>query len=130
MPLRLVDPEHTKVIDVSGTKIHIRSLTAAEFMKLSLLWKPERTSNEQVGVQFAEKLSANYEDVAQILAKAIVKIEGFEDRPALSILMNLADVEDFMRILNAVMEFSTLSEDEGKNFDSSSVGSSASPARA
>jgi len=132
MPLRLIDPKHTKIIDVSGTKIHIRSMTDAERMRVIFLWRSESEKEDNLHVKpeiaFTQNMVANYGEIAKAITPAIVKIEDYEDRSILDVLMNLADISDFMQIFTAVMEFSNLSEPERKNLNSSPVGMAAKPA--
>lgn len=136
MPLRLIDPNHTKTVDLSGTKIHIRSMTNAEKMKLGLLWRSDKipptgvkdVDRSVLAQECTEKLVANYKEVAEAIAPAIVKIEGFESQSVLDVLLNMAEISDFMELMNAIMEFSTLSDDESKNLRSSSDTSAATPA--
>lgn len=121
MPIRLIDPNHTKVVNISGTKFHIRSLTAAQQMKMGLLWRSESAP------EFTDKMIANYNQIAECIAPAIAKIEGHENQSALTVLLNMADVSDFMALFSAVMEYSTLKESESKNSRSSSDTSPAKP---
>jgi len=133
MPLRLIDPNHTKIIEIAGTKIHIRSMTAGQQMRLGLLWRPEKVmasdDKDKLATAFTEKMVANYEQVAEAIAPAIVKIEGFESQPILEVLLNMADISDFMQLMTEIMEFSSLSESESKNLSSSLDTSAAIPAR-
>jgi hypothetical protein len=67
MPLRLSDPNHTKIIELSGTKIHIRSLTNVQKMKMGLLWRSdgipltgvEDVDKSVIAHEYTEKLVAN-----------------------------------------------------------------------
>ena len=136
MPLRLTDPNHTKIVELSGTKVHIRSLTNAEKLKLGLLWRSDKipptgvqdVDRSVIAQEYTERLVANYKEVAEAITPAIVKIEGFESQSVLDVLLNMAEISDFMQLMNEIMDFSTLSDDESKNSPSSSDISAAIPA--
>ena len=129
MPLRLTDPNHTKIIELSGTKIHIRSLTNAQKLRVGLLWRSrsipltgvKEVDKSVIAHEYTEKLVANYKEVAEAITPAIVKIEGFESLSVLDVLLNMEDISDFMQLMTAIMEFSSLSDDESKNLPSSSA---------
>lgn len=135
MPLRLSDPNHTKIVELSGTRIHIRSLTNVQKMRMGLLWRSdgipltgvEDVDKSVIAHEYTEKLVANYKEVAEAIAPAIVKIEGFESLSVLNVLLNMEDISDFMQLMTAIMEFSTLSDGESKNLPSSLDTSPAKP---
>lgn len=130
MPLRLADPNHTKTIEVSGTKIAIRSLSVGETIKLRSLWgaSSQMTDRQEMVDSIIAKMTARYGDMLDAIAPAVVSIDGYQDRPVRDVLHAMADIEEFMQIMTAVLEYSTLSWTESKNLSSSSAGSQPTPA--
>ena len=94
---------------------------------MTSLWKPKDTIDIAPGIindptnKLIETLTANFSEVAGIIAPAIVKVEGFGDKSSYDILMELTEIKDFMDIMTAVLEFSKLTDDESKNLPSSSA---------
>jgi len=115
MPIRLLDPDETKIIEVSGTKFHIRPLTIAKQQKVA-------------AATGADLLDTDIDRIIPPLSYGIVKIEGFEDHSVIEVLINLASIADFWRIYTEILKISTLSDDETKNSESSPEASSTIPA--
>lgn len=118
MPIRLINPEATKTIDVDGTKIEFRALNGAERLQVSLLFKANADGT----------MTGNFGAIAKVIAPAIKSIEGFEDKNPLYVLTNLSESEHLGQIFGEIYAYSQLSGDEIKNSGSSSDTPASSPA--
>ena len=107
-------------VEIRGKKVKFRLLTAPE-----LLDAGAKFSRDDDG-----DLIANFRDIAPIIAPAIIEIEGFERYDYKKLLTkDLRDIGALMEIIRAVLNASSLSEDEAKNSVSSPDLSSVESAR-
>jgi len=72
----LIDPKAVKVIEIQGVKIHIRPLSGADKASMGLYWHEESDGS----------WAADLVKMSPYLARAIVKIEGFENRKVSDVL--------------------------------------------
>ena len=116
MPIRVVDPKVTKEIDVSGSKVIIKSLNVSQKQKIAFAINEKGLLNVPI------------EDFIDPVADGVVSIEGQQGN-ARDVLLNLESLEDFWQIVGAVLNFSSLNEEEEKNSPSSSDVEKTSSAR-
>jgi len=95
--------------EISGVKIWIKPLTNGQKMKLAKSIKS--VSDDASGI----------DEVMTAIAEHIIRIEGY-DGPVADTLIRLSDASIQGAILQAVIGESSLTEDEAKNSQSSSVG--------
>ncbi len=111
MPIRLIDPNATRPIEISGTVFHVRALSAIERSRVGFALDAE-------GLQ-----KSDIEQLAKVVGGAISKIDGIEDLPPSEVILRLEDPNDFWKLIIEIMGISKLSEGEAKNSGSSSDGS-------
>ena len=107
MPIRVVDPKVTKEVDVSGSKVVIKSLNVSQKQKIAFAINDSGLINTPI------------DKFAYLIAEGIVSIDSQTDGIT-ETLLNLESLEDFWKIVGSVLSFSTLNEDEEKNSSSSS----------
>lgn len=108
MPIRVIDPNATKEIIVSGSKVIVKILNVAQKHKMALLINPDDGM-----------FNVPIEEFTDNLAEYVVSIEGCEGKMS-ELLLNIESVKDFFTIVNFVVNESSLNEEEEKNLHSSS----------
>lgn len=115
MPLRLIDPNHTSPIEVSGTTFHVKQLTAIQKSKVAFLMADKSL------------VAADLEEATRVIAPAIVSYDPpIDGLSPLEVMLRMDDPADYWNLLGAMLKMSTLSEDDRKNFGSSSAGGESS----
>lgn len=115
MPLRLIDPNHTTAIEVSGTTFHVKQLTAIQKSKVAFLMADKSL------------VSADLEEATRVIAAAIVSYDPPIDGLApVDVMLRMDDPTDYWNLLGAMLKMSTLSEEDRKNSGSSSAGGESS----
>jgi hypothetical protein len=121
MPLRLIDPTHTKAIELEGVTFHIRTLNAAEKTSMGLHFRPTENGG----------FTGDFVRVLPYMVAGIVKIEGLDDEQSdlstSEILNRIENADTLTRLAMELLTFSLLSESESKNLNSSPGTSPAEP---
>ena len=112
--LRLVDPSRTQKVTILDTEFQMRSISVREkfaiIEQLSSL-KPEVTS---------------FDHLIDTLCLAIHAIAGNED--VKNVLNQIEQLDDILKIMNGVIEYCSIKDNESKNSASSSGTSTPVPA--
>jgi len=110
MPLRLVSKNRTHVVVVHDAKIHIKSMTIGDKERLVRSIQSVSTTGEPGEDKF--------ERLIGIIASAIVKVEGMDQKPV-KILEQLEDVNQLRDIVKSIIDHCDLTPSEVKNLPSS-----------
>jgi len=113
MPLRLANRERTYPVTVCDTVFHVISMTIAE--KETLLYKLSHISS------WVNTEGASFAALLELIAPVITKVDGYEGKKPIDVLLQLEDVKQLHDIIQAVIAHCDLSEKESKNSSSLSV---------
>lgn len=121
MPLRLVNKERTHEVTICDTIFHIVSMTITE--------KDLLVHNLGTMTVWAEKNPDKQmsDRMLDLLAGAIVKIEGHDKMSVREVIDNMEDFEQLKEVITAVIMHCSLTDDEVKNFNSLSEQSTPEP---
>ena len=101
----------TKVVDITGTKIHIKPITVTERVTLQNAWQVFADTNPPTVKVTKAFLEA--------LAIGIEKIEGFGDKAIVDVLDHFEDMSDVAKVFGHVLSYGKLDELLEKNSESS-----------
>lgn len=115
MPLRVVNKSRTYAITACETTFHVISLSVTEKAQLiqNLSELSAKADVDQQDLVFARFLD--------ILSGAIVKIDGYEGQNVRDVLSNIEEMTQLLEIMRAVVAHCSLTFQEAKNSNSSSV---------
>ncbi len=119
MPLRLIDPNHTTPIEVSGVTFHVKQLSAIQKSKVAFLLEDKNL------------VAGDLEAATRIIAASVVDYQprimaGETELSATEVMLRMDDPADYWNLLTAMLKISTLSENDRKNSGSSSAGGESS----
>lgn len=103
--LRLVDPNKHHSVTILDTEFQMRSMSVRE--KFGVI--------EQLGS--LQPTTASYDKLIEQLCSVIVSVDGKETKDVLNALESF---DDILAIINGVIEYCSLKDEQSKNSDSSS----------
>ena len=112
--LRLVDPNRTQTVTILDTEFQMRSISVRE--KFCII--------EQLSALKAQVES--FDQMIDTLCSAIHSVSG--DENVKNVLNEVESIDDIIQIMNGVIEYCSLKDDESKNSSSSSDTSIPTPA--
>jgi len=110
--LRLVDPNKYHTVTILDSEFKMRSMTVREKI----------TTIERLGT--LQPTAESFDDLISQLSSVILTIDG---KNAQSILESIESFSDVLSIVNGVIEYCSLKDDESKNSGSSSDTSTPTP---
>lgn len=107
MPLRLSGPGQTISVEACGETFECRVLSVIERLTLA------------EAIQEIEPTLTGYTELIELIGKNITRIIGYDEEPK-DILSRLVDQSDLVKVIQAVLNASSISGDAEKNSGSPS----------
>lgn len=127
MPMRLINPDEEKCIEIEGTKIYYRQLNGRDKallgVALSKVNLHRDMNDDKASMMIAEALP----EIEPILSRNIIRTDNPVIEPS-KLLERIADTKDYMLVAFGIFNSSAIGEGESKNSGCSSSSSGAKEA--